>query len=1492
MRRITPFLLLAGMAAVRLCAASGVSYTGNFTSDADEHDFFFTLSAAGSVTLRTLSYAGGVNSAGTTIPSGGFDPTISVFDSSGKLIAYNADGGCGSAVAGVAAFCWDSFLQLSLPAGNYTAVLTQSENLPNGPTLADSFAYDPALCVPALVCATDAQGNFTAAPGGAAPGFWDLSLSKRTSFYALDIVGASAAVTTSITSSAVLPSGFVGEPYRFTFTAASGSGVMLRWSVAAGSTLPANLTLDPATGVLSGAPAFTGDFPFTIQVTDGIQTVTQNVTLFVSQVVSNQVTIETTSLPAGLVGQSYSAVLAAVGGTGNIVWTSSPLPAGLKLSSSGNITGTPTAPSSTMVTFSAQDSATGQAASATLTLTVSVASLVITGNANPGDFALGATVAGSYRASGGAPPYKWTLSGAPGLTVDSSGNVRGSASQPGNFNATLTVTDSANATSTFSLNFTVLGVTGSFPAGTTTSSYSGSASGVGGVPPYSYSASGIPQGLSFSGNTLSGQPASPGTYTVGVQVTDSKGVSVSGNFSFTITGPGPAALTIITTSLPNGYEDKPYSESVEASGGAPGYTWSQTGGKMPPGLSLNGSGTIMGTATAAGSYVIGVRVSDTSGGQAIGTVAIDVEPAPLRITTGAIFPSGQVGIDYPVQILTAAGGTQPYTFSIQGSLPAGLTLANDEIGGTPTTPGDFAFTVIATDSAATPLKAALNVTGTINPNSPDLLLSSATAFFSLAPGSSGGSTPNTITVSSTVVSQPLSFATSSDAPWVTVSGSPGTPGSIAIDLNSTALALTPDGSPYLGTVTVKCTSPACSGSQQTIAVTLSVTALGPQLSLGSPILSFVESTSNPQPSSTALAIVNAGGGSLEIQSVTASDSWISVGDFPSTVLPGPGGSVTVTTNAAGLKPGYYLGSVTVNSAAGSETVPVTLLYSGSAVMTLGPAGTQFSMTQGGALGNASGSFLVGVSSGSVSYNVSVLPGAPWLSGSGSGNATPDNPGTVSFSIDQTAAAALATGAYYGTIRVSASGVFSSPQDFQVVLDISPGGTRIIPDPEPAGLLFIGSAAALPAQTIRLYASSKIPIAYQAAAAVTDGSGWLSISSVTGSTSAASPANISVTASPAGLAPGVYRGAVSFTFAAAVRTVNVTLIVQVPFAAASKPAQAITSSGSPGGRGSTLDAPACAAAQLVPTQTGLVSNFATPASWPTPLAIKLVDTCGNPVGNAQIVTTFTNGDPPMVLSAIDTANGLYSGTWTPRKTSSQVTILARASAPGYASAATVQIAGQVAPNTAPELVPNGTLDIFHPQTGAGLGPGNIVQIYGKGLATQPVAPMSLPLPTEVNGTLVVIGGVQAPLYYVSPGQINAQIPFELTPGTQYQVIVSANGALTAPQPIQLTDAVPAVLQFTSGAVVAQHLDGTLVSDSLAGHSRRISGDLSDRTWCHGHSGAQRHGLAVGSAGERAGQAGSDYQWSRGPDLFRGTDAYAGGSVPDQFSDSPGVRQRRL
>jgi uncharacterized protein (TIGR03437 family) len=273
--------------------------------------------------------------------------------------------------------------------------------------------------------------------------------------------------------------------------------------------------------------------------------------------------------------------------------------------------------------------------------------------------------------------------------------------------------------------------------------------------------------------------------------------------------------------------------------------------------------------------------------------------------------------------------------------------------------------------------------------------------------------------------------------------------------------------------------------------------------------------------------------------------------------------------------------------------------------------------------------------------------------------------------------------------------------------------------------------------------------------------------------------------------------VSYAFAsAAVRTVNITLIVEA-------------------GGSTSSDRPkvTCVPTQLVPTQAGLVNNFAQPTSWPTPLAVMLVDDCNQPVTNGRVVATFSNGDPPLPLSATNTNSGVYSGTWTPRNTAEQVAISARATAPGF-TAATAQIIGQVTHNASPLLTQNGTLNAFAvgPEPGAPVAPGTIVQIYGSNLALQPTQALAIPLPTSLNQTSVVIGGLLAPLYYVSPTQINAQVQFELRAGSPYQVIVSANGALSTPSSIQLTSDAPGIAQFYTGQIIAQHLDGSLILET--------------------------------------------------------------------------------
>jgi Putative Ig domain/IPT/TIG domain len=160
--------------------------------------------------------------------------------------------------------------------------------------------------------------------------------------------------------------------------------------------------------------------------------------------------------------------------------------------------------------------------------------------------------------------------------------------------------------------------TTSLPGATGGQPYSATLTAIGGVAPYSWSVTGgtLPPGLSLNSSTgvISGTPTVGGTYSFSVTVTDSEssGVSATTGLSITVTGSVITALAVATTSLPAATGGQPYSATLAASGGVAPYSWSVTGGTLPPGLSLNSStGVISGTPDVAGTYSFTVTVTDS-----------------------------------------------------------------------------------------------------------------------------------------------------------------------------------------------------------------------------------------------------------------------------------------------------------------------------------------------------------------------------------------------------------------------------------------------------------------------------------------------------------------------------------------------------------------------------------------------------------------------------------------------------------------------------------------------------------------------------------------------------------------------------------------------------------------------------------------------------------------------------------------------------------------
>ena len=186
MTRLPIATALLALATPLLSHAASFSFTGNFTQDDDLQFVSFTINNPSTVTITTLSYAGGMNAAGNIIARGGFDPIVSVFDSVGDPVGTNNDGGCPAVGQdAVTNACWDSLLTAILNAGTYTVVLSQSDNTPIG-TLAEGFSRQ-------------GEGNFTGPTYLGAPGaFWDANPNQRTSAWALDILDVDTATISAI----------------------------------------------------------------------------------------------------------------------------------------------------------------------------------------------------------------------------------------------------------------------------------------------------------------------------------------------------------------------------------------------------------------------------------------------------------------------------------------------------------------------------------------------------------------------------------------------------------------------------------------------------------------------------------------------------------------------------------------------------------------------------------------------------------------------------------------------------------------------------------------------------------------------------------------------------------------------------------------------------------------------------------------------------------------------------------------------------------------------------------------------------------------------------------------------------------------------------------------------------------------------------------------------------------------------------------------------
>lgn len=140
---------------------------------------------------------------------------------------------------------------------------------------------------------------------------------------------------------------------------------------------------------------------------------------------------------------------------------------------------------------------------------------------------------------------------------------------------------------------------------------------------------------------------------------------------------------------------------------------------------------------------------------------------------------------------------------------------------------------------------------------------------------------------------------------------------------------------------------------------------------------------------------------------------------------------------------------------------------------------------------------------------------------------------------------------------------------------------------------------------------------------------------------------------------------------------------------------------------------------------------------------------------------------------------------------------------------------------PSIAPNGVVNAAsfanHPDLGTVLVPRSIASIFGHNLAATTESASGTPLPTALGGTSVLVNDSLAPLFYVSPGQINFQVPSSGI-SSPYSVRVRSASGTSDTVTAQLAQAAPGIFTQSSGACgpgAIQNVasDGTVTLNSV-------------------------------------------------------------------------------
>ncbi len=524
-----------------------------------------------------------------------------------------------------------------------------------------------------------------------------------------------------------------------------------------------------------------------------------------------------------------------------------------------------------------------------------------------------------------------------------------------------------------------------------------------------------------------------------------------------------------------------------------------------------------------------------------------------------------------------------------------------------------------------------------------------------------------------------------------------------------------------------------------------------------------------------------------LTNTTDKEQWLGISKTSGNIEPNKQLELSLELDPRGLAPGTYRGSVEIlNSLTGEELrLPVTMLVSASQrKLQLSHNGFSFrSHANGGPLNEALGVGNGGTSNLSWTATATTTSGGNWLSvNSASGSIAPG----ANYTQVQILAnpANLAPGQYYGSIQVRAVDSLNSLQVATVVLSVEASAE---PTLAPSNLAFVTTGNALPPQpqSALIRNNSSTSITFSSSVDFGLSSPWFTVANGAGTIAPGQGASLEIRPSQANLSPGVYRSQVLVT----VQGVTTPLRLSVTHVVAPN-----SQSGS-----------SCTPLTITPVIVSPASRFVAAPGWPIALRVLVVDNCGSPLRNGLVSATPSNGDPEISLEHV--GSGFWTGTWTVRKFSTgPATVSFRAKMIQTAVAGDSPIQGQISTIGVPPpiIAAGGVLNAASFERRATVAAGSMVSIFGSNFGREFLQASTIPLPPALDDLSILVGDRVAPLYFSSPSQVNAQVPFEVSLDEEHSFVVRRGFALSVPEIVPVSRAAPAIFTVDGSGTGQAHV----------------------------------------------------------------------------------------